>query len=59
MTQTTEGSAKTVAEKIATPGAPRLLDLVSDTARQQGQSDEVTKETAQWCRRFVLFHGIA
>ena len=54
MNQTIENQP---AEKTATPAAPRLLDHLSDTARLKGHSDEVAKEMADWCRRFVLFHG--
>jgi hypothetical protein len=37
--------------------APRLLDQLTQAARQQGHTQEAAKAIAEWCRRYVLFHG--
>jgi integron integrase len=39
------------------PAAPRLLDQLIEAARLQGHSDQAANTMADWCRRFVLFHG--
>jgi hypothetical protein len=39
------------------PTAPRLLDQLTEAARQQGHTHEAVKAIAEWCRRYVLFHG--
>jgi Phage integrase, N-terminal SAM-like domain/Phage integrase family len=37
--------------------ALRLLDQLREAARQQGHNEEAAKAMAEWCRRFVMFHG--
>jgi integron integrase len=39
------------------PQAPRLLQLVVQTAHQHGHPPVAATEMAEWCRQFVLFHG--
>jgi len=41
----------------AAPAAPRLLDQVRQLARQRGHSEAAGAAWADWCRRFILFHG--
>jgi integron integrase len=36
---------------------PRLLDQVRDTARHQGHSEPAAAARADWCERFIRFHG--
>ena len=36
---------------------PRLLDQVRDTARHQGHSEPAASARADWCERFIRFHG--
>ena len=50
-----ESQPATLADR--TPPAPRLLDQLSEAAHQRGHSAEAAKAMAEWCRRFVLFHG--
>jgi integron integrase len=35
----------------------RLLDQVRDTARNQGHSEPAASAMADWCERFIRFHG--
>jgi hypothetical protein len=47
---------------ILTPPAvaaqpPRLLDQVTQAARQRGASEPTTAQLVSWVRAFVLFHG--
>jgi hypothetical protein len=41
----------------APPQAPRLLDLVRQAARTRFGQDGPGERHADWCRRFILFHG--
>jgi integron integrase len=36
---------------------PRLLDQVRDTARRQGHPEPAAAAIADWCERFIRFHG--
>jgi integron integrase len=36
---------------------PRLLDQVRDTARHQGHPEPAASAVADWCERFLRFHG--
>jgi hypothetical protein len=36
---------------------PRLLERYLNAARQQGQSIKHSKQAADLCRRFIMFHG--
>jgi hypothetical protein len=36
---------------------PRLLDQLREAARQHGQPEPTVAIVADWCRRFILFHG--
>ena len=43
---------------ISIPGAaPKLLDQFRDAARTHGHLDAWVVESAEYCRRFILFHG--
>ena len=53
-----------MAETTFTPGptpqsraGPKLLDHFLGTARQQGQTEDWAATSAEWRRRFILFHG--
>ncbi len=48
-------AAATPVGRTAQP--PRLLDEVSEAARQRGASEPTTEQLASWVRAFVLFHG--
>src|SRR6266516_4199093 len=39
------------------PALPRLLDLLRLVARQRGHGEPTVSAFADWCRRFILFHG--
>jgi hypothetical protein len=39
------------------PGPPRLLDQLCLIARQRGHVEPTVAAFADWCRRFILFHG--
>jgi len=43
--------------KPSTTQAPRLLDQVVSDAEQKGHSHDAAVSMADWCRRYVLFHG--
>ena len=36
---------------------PRLLDQLAEAAQRHGHTEGATREMADWCRRFILFHG--
>jgi hypothetical protein len=38
---------------------PRLLDQLSQAARQRGSSEPTMAQLVDWVRRFILFHGKA
>jgi Phage integrase, N-terminal SAM-like domain len=56
---------KTIPETIPNPPPtpaptarqPKLLDQFRDQALQHGHTEESAKQSADWCRRFILFHG--
>jgi len=51
-------STSPVAEpRPSTTQAPRLLDQVVSNAEQKGHSHDAAVSMADWCRRYVLFHG--
>ena len=37
---------------------PKLLDQFRESARQHGHPEAWGATSAEWCRRFILFHGI-
>ena len=39
------------------PAPPPLLDHLRLTARQRGHPEPTVTALADWCRRFILFHG--
>lgn len=43
-------------EKVSTPQAPKLLDLVRDRLRVKHYSIRTETQYVQWIRRFILFH---
>jgi integron integrase len=49
------GATLTSAPGNAQP--PRLLDQVRSAARQHGYTEEVASAIADWCERFIRFHG--
>jgi len=51
--------AATVEANLHRPAAaPRLLDQLTEAARQHGHTEEAATTMAEWCRRYVLFHGV-
>jgi hypothetical protein len=36
---------------------PRLLDQLRNTARHQGRPEPAASAMADWCERFIRFHG--
>jgi integron integrase len=41
----------------SSPASPKLLDQLRLIARRRGHSEPVAAALAEWCRRFILFHG--
>ena len=36
---------------------PRLLDQLVDAAQRHGHAHDAAELMADWCRRYILFHG--
>jgi Phage integrase, N-terminal SAM-like domain/Phage integrase family len=51
-----QAAAMTETNLPQTP-SPKLLDQLTAAARQRGHAEETVTEMAEWCRRFVRFHG--
>jgi integron integrase len=45
------------AQASGQPPAPRLLDLLRQTAQRRGHAEPTLAAFANWVRRYVLFHG--
>src|SRR5437868_2080190 len=54
---TGSGISPPAEERLPEPKPPRLLDQLSQAARQRGASEPTTAQLVDWARRFILFHG--
>src|SRR4051794_8744066 len=54
MTETTQTSNAKIAAQAA---GPKYLDQFLDAARQHGRPKAWAEQSAEWCRRFIVFHG--
>jgi hypothetical protein len=51
------GTGATLTSAPANAQPPRLLYQVRRAARQHGHTEEVASSIADWCERFIRFHG--
>src|SRR2546421_4111217 len=54
---TGSGISPPAEERLPEPKPPRLLDQLSQAARQRGASEPTTAQLVDWAWRFILFHG--